>query len=599
MLHALLKHAERKGWKSEPGFSRKDAKWAICFSSDGRFGSVSELGDAGKKGNKGLPFEKAPDLTPAELGVGRSHFLIESASVVALLDVPEDDAKTRTKHDFFVHLLGRAVEEGVPMPELTAAANALGSEESIAPIRAAVKEAKVKPTDKVTLQIGGQHPVESQAWHAWWRAFRARLTEGKAPKRESAESGTMIDFVTGESVVPAPITPKVRGLADVGGAMAGDVLIGFDKDAFRSYGLEQAANAAVSEENAKAYTETLNRLIREQSRRFAKAKVIHWYKVDVLKDPVDAVNDPLAFVGDMSAEEKEHHGNEAVRKTLDAIWTGAKEDVDLRDNRYYALTASGAAGRVMVRDWMEGKFEDLVLSIKAWFDDLSIVRRDGDGLAPPPKFMAVLGATVRALDELPAPFVASMWHVALRRTERFPRSALAGALRRFTIAIANPEKHYANPLSIGIMKAYHLRMKGDAAMLGPYLNEEHPSPAYQCGRLLAVLAAVQWRALGDVGAGVVQRFYGAASTTPGLVFGRLTVLSQAHLSKIKQENPKLAGGYEKVIGEIWSRIKDRLPATLTLEEQSLFALGYYHQRASRGKGAPEAVEITNEEKNDA
>ena len=37
-----------------------------------------------------------------------------------------------------------------------------------------------------------------------------------------------------------------------------------------------------------------------------------------------------------------------------------------------------------------------------------------------------------------------------------------------------------------------------------YLNKEHPEPAYQCGRLLAMLASLQYSALGDVGAGVAD-----------------------------------------------------------------------------------------------
>ena len=117
-----------------------------------------------------------------------------------------------------------------------------------------------------------------------------------------------------------------------------------------------------------------------------------------------------------------------------------------------------------------------------------------------------------------------------------------------------------------------------AEQMKPYLNPEHPSPAYQCGRLMAVLAALQHAALGDVGAGVVQRYYAAASATPALVFGRLVRTAQFHLNKV--ESGGLAHWYEDLIAEISSRVKDGMPATLTLEEQSLFALGYYQQIAA-------------------
>jgi len=137
------------------------------------------------------------------------------------------------------------------------------------------------------------------------------------------------------------------------------------------------------------------------------------------------------------------------------------------------------------------------------------------------------------------------------------------------------------------MKAYHIRKnrkEADGAMtsaMRPFLNEGHPSAAYHCGRLMALLAEVQRRALGDVGAGVVQRYYAAASSTPALVLGRLTRTSQFHLNKL---DSRLAHWYENRIAVIWGAIRDSVPPTLTLEEQSLFALGYYQQMAFKADG---------------
>lgn len=115
-----------------------------------------------------------------------------------------------------------------------------------------------------------------------------------------------------------------------------------------------------------------------------------------------------------------------------------------------------------------------------------------------------------------------------------------------------------------------------------YLSKEHHEPAYQCGRLLAVLASLQRAALGDVGAGVVQRYYVSASQTPGLTIGRLVSNAKNHLNKL---DGGLAFGYEDQIAEIMSRIQDRIPATLDLEKQSLFALGYYQQIAANRPGS--------------
>jgi CRISPR-associated protein Csd1 len=108
------------------------------------------------------------------------------------------------------------------------------------------------------------------------------------------------------------------------------------------------------------------------------------------------------------------------------------------------------------------------------------------------------------------------------------------------------------------------------------LNKEHPSPAYQLGRLFALLAKVQRKAIGQsINADIRDKYFGSASATPALVFPLLIRNAQNHISKAK------AYGYDKLIGEVLGKIDDTLPQTLSLEEQGLFALGYYHQQADK------------------
>ena len=109
------------------------------------------------------------------------------------------------------------------------------------------------------------------------------------------------------------------------------------------------------------------------------------------------------------------------------------------------------------------------------------------------------------------------------------------------------------------------------------LNTESASAAYQTGRLMAVYAMLQQTALGDVGAGVVERYYTSACSSPALVIGKLAVMAQYHLSKIKGDNPGLYNYYNRLLTEISCKIGISLPKTFSLEEQSEFALGYYFQ----------------------
>lgn len=575
MLKLLADYAYSHGLEAEPGFKTKAVRWALIFDSDFSFLDVAELGDAGLKRNPGRTFQKCPDLSQPELvagGESRSHFLVESSEVVALYGKNAGESKTQKKHEYFLKLLGDA---GKIVPELAGLAAQLRCPETLAKIIDRMTAQKIPATDKVTFKVGNDYPVDSDLWHAWWREFRSQLA-GKDPAASEAPEPIMRCFVTGELARPVPTHSKIEKLADVGGQPSGDALICFDKEAFRSYGLEQSTNAAVSEEAMSAYRAGLNHLIKENGHRLAGAKVVHWFKQKV--EPLD---DPLYWLEE-SGELEELNAQRLARRLLESIGSG--ERPDLACNHFYALTLSGAGGRVMVRDWMEGQFEELAMNINRWFEDLSIVYRDGDIPNRGPKFLAVLGATVRDLKELAPPFVSRMWRVAVRG-EPMPRSALAKVTGRMRVSVAAGE--VPSHAGMGLMKAYHLRKhkkEGNAAMtsaLRPFLNEDHPSPAYHCGRLMALLADVQRRALGDVGAGVVQRYYAAASTTPALVLGRLTRTSMFHLNKL---DPRLAHWYENRIAVIWGAIRDSVPPTLTLEEQSLFALGYYQQMASRADG---------------
>jgi CRISPR-associated protein Csd1 len=453
-------------------------------------------------------------------------------------------------------------------------------------LRSMFEDARVKPAETVTFMVGDTFPLDLDDWHEWWRGV-FRKVGTPAVCLTPPPLGTVRCFLTGELVEPTRVFPKVTGLSDVGGMSVGDALLSFKQSSFCSYGFEQSENAAVSELSAKAITAGLNKLIAKSSRKIAGAKIVFWFKRHV-----PAEDDPSAFLFDCDPPETmEAAAKLRAAALLDAIRAGRRPD--LVGNTYYALTLSGASGRVMIRDWMEGSFEALLLAVTSWFDDLSIVRQKDGALAPPPKFFSVLASTIRDMKDIPAPLVAKMWRVAVRN-EPIPAEVHAQALARFkAIIVGGKDKETITTAHAGLLRAFHCRKnRKDNSMrdtLQPSLNVDHPSPAYQCGRLLAVLAALQRAALGDVGAGVVERFYPAASTTPGLVLGRMLRNSQFHISKLRSDRAGLAAWFDQQIADVVTRIGDKPPRALSLEDQSLFALGYYQQKAR-----PAAQEITQD-----
>lgn len=129
------------------------------------------------------------------------------------------------------------------------------------------------------------------------------------------------------------------------------------------------------------------------------------------------------------------------------------------------------------------------------------------------------------------------------------------------------------------------------------LDENHPSRAYQCGRLMALLEKVQDIALDGVKANIISRYYASAAASPATVFARLIALNHHHLQKVRLdgEKQKYAVGLKMQIAQVMDRIDGEFPNALDLKEQSLFALGYYHQLAYR-KDQPETPDTESADK---
>lgn len=104
------------------------------------------------------------------------------------------------------------------------------------------------------------------------------------------------------------------------------------------------------------------------------------------------------------------------------------------------------------------------------------------------------------------------------------------------------------------------------------LDKESTNIAYRLGRLFAALEKAQRDAVPGANTTIKDRFYGSASATPRVVFPQLLRLSQHHIQKSDYGFKS-----DKVIEEIVAGIQD-FPAHLTLDQQGMFALGYYHQR---------------------
>lgn len=589
MLHHILKYAVKRGLAIEAGFSNRPLKWLIAFDDKGQNPQVIPLGD----GKVGLPQPNCPHAGTKAQGRDGAHFLVDKLSTVSLYQGTEVPSLITAKFKTFVDLLQRA---SCSMPILSTATKALNSSNNRAEICKQLKQMRAKKGDFATVKIGAVNLVDASDWHNWWRTeFRNQRIKPFEQHQKNKKGNTqkMRCLITGDLVVPAERhEDKVQGLKGVGGR-GGDSLISFDKDAFCSYGLKNALNAATSQETAKVYVTALNDLIEKHKVSLGNAYIVYWFKQAI----EGTEDDPLAWM-QVSGEKEFADAMFQAKKAFESLSAG--KNPDLLNNEFYAMLISGASGRVMVRDWHEGSFKELIRFLQSWFDDLAITSISGDYLTKWSSFERIITALLplRKPNQDYADWIKPIgafsrvfWRAAICG-ESFPQAILgrlAPMLPPFILALAEEERKrpsersadYPKQLNLlyrrmGLIKAYFIRKGGNHGM-DTYLNPEHPHPAYHCGRLLAVLARLQRAALGDVGAGVVQRYYSAASQTPGLVLGRLVRNAQNHLGK-----PEMRGKTSEIedwLKEIHGKLKDNMPSTLTLEEQSLFALGYYQQLA--------------------
>ena len=582
MLTELYEYALRKNLAARPGFKPKRVKAYAELSGAGEFLGISVR-------EKNAPSVYAPDIGAAANGTRYCNPLIEKAKIpLGILENPEKDQNVPVKQAFFLSML----DDGAPYePRFAVLAQALRDPDTVQAMRTALASEKCKPADPIGFVVDGVPLEQSDAYYPWWAEFRRKF--GSAEKETLPRC-----LITGDLAPAMETVPKVSGLIGVGGHTAGDAFLCYDKTAFQTFGLKKSANAPVSEEAMTAVNAALQELIAEAA-VLGGAKLVHWYSSDISEE-----DDPIVFLqdpdddGDEAApqdgEEAEASALRASHRLHSALDDGLRPEQ--LSARYYIMPLSGANGRMMVRGWMEGSYASLYQNVTQWFDDLQLVNWNGKGLTKPPKLKGVCTRLLKpggnpkdvwtSVDK-ELPNLTNRLLNAIITNTPLPDDIPVRTLRWIRSSILNADdKNAAVPferetLAFQLLKAWlcrKQRMRGEVPIMPMENNETARDISYYCGQLMAVYAAIQRKAMPDVGTSIAERYYAAASTSPAFVIGKLSQLSQHHLDKL---DPKLAGFYENKLSEIYSRIGSKtIPAMMTMEQQTEFALGYYQQRAA-------------------
>lgn len=404
-------------------------------------------------------------------------------------------------------------------------------------------------------------------------------------------------LVTGQWTRIGRLHPSIKGIK--GAQSTGATLVGFNAAAYESYNRAkgQGWNAPTGERAAFAYGTALNYLLSRESDTpkftIGDTTVVYWAESanPLYTDVFSTLFDP-GWASLEPTPRRDRQASQRLRDLADKVRSGAPLDADHmlegldRDMRFYVLGLAPNAARVAVRFFHCDPFEKMIRRILAHYEDMAIRREYEDQPARIP-LRVILEETVskKATDKTPSPLMAGALMRAVLNDTPYPAALFYALINRVRADMDDSKKHIRkiNYPRAAVIKAYLTRKYRNRPnpliqeVLCMALNEQSTNPAYLLGRLFAVLEKLQAEAIGDVNASIKDRYFTTACASPATVFPVLLRLAQHHISKAEY-------GYtsDRRIQDILGLIQmdgNPIPRHLSLDEQGIFVLGYYHQRA--------------------
>lgn len=568
-LMAYYEALEKKGLVQRPGWCQAKVSHVLELSEDGELKRVIPLKEEQKTGKKTVMVSKilkVPEMVSRASGIA-ANFLCDNSTYFLGID---KKGKPERSRDCFrataaLHHLVLDQAEGMAARAVLRFFDTWNPETAMdCPVLQPELDEILKGGNLV-FEVDGDYPQEISGIQEAWEAYR-----------EQGQAGTTgICLVTGKRGEIARTHNAIRGIP--GAQASGAMLVSFNAPAFESYCKVQSYNAPVGTYAVYAYTTALNWLVadKKHASRMGDMMVVYWSEdgeqayQDVFWDALEPSVDNFELI-------------DGVFKNLEQNKAIDVEDVEEKlslDQRFFILGLSPNAARVSVRFFYQDSFGNVLKNLKAHYDRMEIIKPSFDHR----KYLGVFSmlletANTKAKEIKPAPNLAGAVYQAILANSRYPY-----ALYQAVIGRIRAEKKVTRGKA-AIIKAFLLQNGSyDKKEVTMALNDECSNAAYILGREFSVLEAVQEDANPGINATIKDRYFNSACATPASIFPILFKLKNSHIRKLPR---KSAVYYEKLLQHLQDKLETgydgtAIPKRLTLEEQGMFILGYYHQTQNR------------------
>lgn len=595
ILQELVKYYETLAERGEialEGWRDERVAYSLELNTEGKLLKILSLGSEDKikkRKVRELPLMKVPQKEGAQNHRKAAIFLCDNAEHMLGLGDDTSDGKSQkyfaaTKEELMDILRDCDGPAASALKKFFQSWDPSRAEEFLKQT-----DSKITKAGNLIFSIEGKYaqdiPELQQAWEGWRKKQEKKKGEekkqgkkkqGKKKQGEIKEYGRCL--VTGEFSEIARTHTLIKGIKNA--QTSGAALVSFNAPAFYSYGKEQSFNAPVGRHATFAYTTALQSLLsqKEQNVQLGDLCLLFW---------AESGEEEYGEIFSSCLGGREDN-QEIVRNVLRNI--AGKQGVDYKgvhlnpEQNFCILGLSGHKGRLAVRLFLKNSFGDILRNFQRFYEELEIA--GPEWAEEQPALWKLLGETVNqnSQDKSIPPALGSECLRAILVHGKFPASLYYGILIRIR---ANQGKNKINGRRAALIKAILLRNYGEL-YLGKgedfvALNENCRDRAYILGREFAVLEKIQEAANSTVNATIRDRYFNSACGTPAMVFPLLFRLKESHIRKIRNENPGMAVFCERILTELQGMLEvsesvGAFPSRLSLNEQGMFILGYYHQR---------------------